>query len=153
MSTCQTYPNPPRLWSRFSYNCPNYNNYNKLNERRKAEIFKYKNNSANLSKKQQFSRVNRGYTEKKNTFATQNSSSTNPNLLNLPLNNTVLQCKQSKNYCGLTSQNDVPGKVRTLCLDPKVPLYNYKVRRTYKAGNNKWPYYFNKDPPYNQVYG
>ena len=78
----------------------------------------------------------------------------NPNLLNLPLTgNTILQCKQGNTNCGLTTACDVPGPTKVLCLNPKVTLYNYKVRRTYKAGGTKWPYYFNKDYPYNQKYG
>lgn len=155
MSQCQSYPDPPRLWSRFQFSCPNYidkDSYDKLNERRKAEIFKYKNNSSNLSKKQNFARINKGHVERKQTYATQNYIYTNANLLNLKQNNTVLECPGATVNCALTSQNDVPGKVRKLCLNPSVPLYNYKVRRTYKAGGGKWPYYFNKDYPFNNVY-
>ena len=42
-------PDPPRLWSREQYGCPPNTDqdplfYEKLSERRKAEIFKYKNN-------------------------------------------------------------------------------------------------------------
>jgi hypothetical protein len=163
MSSCGGPFNNPYnslFWSRAQNNCPNFNRintYNNLNERRKAEILKYKNNSANLSKKQQYSRVNQGYTEKKNTYAVQNNSvnnGTNPNLLNLPLTGgKVLECKQGNVNCGLTTACDVPGPIQKLCLNPKVMLYNYKVRRTYKAGGTKWPYYFNKDYPFNQKYG
>lgn len=152
-------PYNPLFWSRARNNCPPRNLINttkNLDERRKAEILKYKNNNANMSKKQQYSRLSRGYTEKKNTYASQNNSvnnGTNPNLLNLPQKNTILECRQGKINCGLTTACDVPGPTQTLCLNPNVSLYNYKVRRTYKAGGTKWPYYFNKDYPFNQTYG
>ena len=71
-------PNPPRLWSRANgNNCPNcasnygyqncslnpnpgrvYSTY-ELDQRRKAEILKYKNNSSNMSKAQQYSMASR----------------------------------------------------------------------------------------------
>lgn len=39
-----------------------------------------------------------------------------------------------------TSASDVPGKPKLLYLNPKVPLTMYPpVRRTYRAGANKWP--------------
>jgi hypothetical protein len=43
--------------------------------------------------------------------------------------------------CSLTSDCGVPGKIRTLCENPSVPLYNYKVTRTYKSGGTKWTEY------------
>ena len=83
----------------------------------------------------------------------QNSNYTDPNLKNLALNNTVLECPRGNQNCGLTTQNDVPGKKMTICLNPAVTLYNYKVRRTYQAGNTKWPVYYSKEYPFNQTYG
>ena len=163
MSNCGgpfTNPYKPLFWSRAQNNCPPrniINTTNNLNERRKVEILKYKNNSANFSKKQQYSRLNKGFQEKKNTYAVQNNSvnnGTNPNLLNLPyISDTILKCNQGNINCGLTTACDVPGPIQTLCYKPKVTLYNYRVRRTYKAGGTKWPYYFNKDYPFNQKYG
>ena len=49
--------------------------------------------------------------------------------------------------CSLTSEADVPGKIQRLCYNPLVPLYNYKVTRTYKSGGTKWPQYSGPEPP------
>lgn len=133
-----------------------------LSEKRKAVIFQYKNNSAGFSKKQQYSRLARGLGRPRGkTFATQGYNVTNPNVQNLPLvgknvptvveNNsgnfvtqnvfmgTSLVCAGANKISGLTTQNDTPGPPRTITNYPNVPLTNYIVRRTYLAGNNKWP--------------
>ena len=113
-----------------------------LSEKRKATIFQYKKNSAGFSKKQQYSRLARGIGRQKGqSFATQSDTYTNPNTHNLVLDNSaVLICPAgvAKNWAW-TSQNDTPGPVRKITNEPTVPLTNYIVRRTYLAGNNKWP--------------
>ena len=144
-------PNPTRLWSRFENVCycapsPSSScstDYDKLDERRKAEILKYKANSSNITKKQQYANAasNRWLTGRKRCWATQTDSFTNPNTSSLQRVGDVLICNYNNVSCSLTSDSNVPGKVRTLCYNPSVPLYNYKVTRTYKSGGTKWPQY------------
>ena len=111
-----------------------------LSENRKAVIFQYKNNSAGFSKKQQYSRLARGIGRQRGqTFATQSDTYTNANTKVLPLNNTVLECPGVAKNWAYTNQNDTPGPLTTITNEPSVPLTNYIVRRTYLAGNNKWP--------------
>jgi hypothetical protein len=143
-------PNPPRLWSRFNYVCPCSpgqplcsTDYDKLNERRKAEILKYKANSSCITKNQQYANAasNRWLTSRKRSWATQTVSYTNPNTSTLERVGDVLVCNNNNVSCSLTSDSNVPGKIRKLCYNPLVPLYNYKVTRTYKSGGTKWTEY------------
>ena len=144
-------PNPPRLWSRFNYVCPCSpggqpscsTDFEKLDERRKAEILKYKANSSNITKKQHYANAasNRWLTGRKRSWATQTVSYTNPNTSTLERVGDVLVCNNNNVSCSLTSDANVPGKVRPLCYNPLVPLYNYKVTRTYKSGGTKWTEY------------
>tara|TARA_R110002012_G_scaffold7044_4_gene33357 strand:- start:82 stop:3435 length:3354 start_codon:yes stop_codon:yes gene_type:complete len=111
-----------------------------LDEKRKATIFQYKKNSAGFSKKQQYSRIARGLGQKKTTYATQSATYTNPNTNNLVLDaSSVLICPGRAKNWAYSSQNDTPGPMIKITNHPNVPLTNYKVRRTYLAGNNKWP--------------
>ena len=111
-----------------------------LDEKRKATIFQYKKNSAGFSKKQQYSRIARGLGQKKTTYATQSDTYTNPNTNNLVLDaSSVLLCPGKVKNWAYSSQNDTPGPLTTITNEPNVPLTNYTVRRTYLAGNNKWP--------------
>ena len=152
-------PDPPRLWSRAGgNNCPNcasnngyaacsntvrpYSTY-ELDERRKAEILKYKKNSAQMSKSQQYSMAARNALTRKKSWATQTQTYTNPNVdhlpeIQIPINNVFrtvsLQCNQPVIRCSLTSDSDVPGPVIPLCIDESVPLYNYKMQITYSSG-------------------
>ena len=90
---------PPR-WSRAGgNNCPNcesnygsaacgsqgmpYSTY-ELDERRKVEILKYKNNSAQLTKAQQYSMASRNALTRKKSWATQTQTYTDPNVDKLP---------------------------------------------------------------------
>ena len=146
-------PDPPRLWSREQYGCPPNTDqdplfYEKLSERRKAEIFKYKNNANNMSKKQIYANFARGrnYTGKQ-SWATQTSTYTDPNvqkniLMRSGIDGGVLipikPC--AKKNCAMSYENDTPGPARSICLNPAVPLYNFNVKRTYRAGGGKWPY-------------
>jgi hypothetical protein len=144
-------PNPTRLWSRFNYVCPCSpggqpscsTDFEKLDERRKAEILKYKANSSNITKKQQYANAasNRWLTGRKRSWATQTVSYTNPNTSTLERVGDVLVCNNNNVSCSLTSDANVPGKIRKLCYNPLVPLYNYKVTRTYKSGGTKWTEY------------
>ena len=141
-------PTPPRLWTRATGECPeNVNNnpdfYQKLAERRKAEIFQYKNNSTQISKKQYYARIAKGlnYTGKK-SWATQNQIYTNPNTSGLPQNgyNLSMTCSQSVK-CAMSYQNNTPGPAIKICMDKSVPLYMYKLRKpVYPMGGKSIKY-------------
>lgn len=135
-------PPIPRTWSRAQYQCPQSNGdpdyYNKLDERRKAEIFKYKNNANQMSRKQQYANFARGrnYTRKQ-TWATQSATYTNPNIQNLPRSGNTLICNTGiKSWCAMSYQNDTPGPPTQICLDPTMPLYNYRPQRYFGTGDN-----------------
>jgi len=137
-------PDPPREWTREENNCIDRGIYttDQLDERRKAEIFKYKKNSANFTSKEIYSRFSRGLGQQRGqTFATQTQLGSNPNTQNLQLagENGPLLCNGSFKNFAYSSQNDVPGPNRKISYDPKVPLVNYKVNRTYGNGGGKWP--------------
>ena len=147
-------PGPPP-WSRAGgNNCPNcdsnygtsacgdaiksYSTY-ALDQRRKVEILKYRNNSAQLSPAQQYSMLSRNAFTRKKAWATQTQTYTNPNVNNLPETQragvtVALECNQPPVRCSLTSGSDVPGPVIPLCIDESVPLYNYKMQVTYSSG-------------------
>ena len=149
-------PDPPRVWTREIPACPDIsgvgandqplssNGYN-LSEKRKAEIFQYKNNNINMSSKQLYSRLARGIGRQRgSTFATQSDSYTNANtknLQNVNVNTGPLLCPNSRVISAYTSQNNTPGPKMLITNYPNAPLYNYRVRRTYSAGNTKWPQY------------
>jgi len=134
-------PHPPRLWSRAIMSCITSAPVNALNMRRKAEILKYKANSAQLTKKQKWAQmVHGGGPLAKKVWATQNDLGSNPNIENLPLVGNVLQCNGPPLVqCSPSTACDVPGPTTQLCDDPNVPLTNYIVQRTYLAGGTKFP--------------
>ena len=136
-------PDPTRLWNRLIPDCPTGFTPQQLDERRKAEIFKYKKNSSNFSKKMNYSRLARGIRQRGNTFATQSASYTNPNTLNLPLTlpNGPLICPNSNKNFAFSWQNDVPGPSTKIALNSNVPLTRYQMPRTFQAGGTKWPQY------------
>jgi hypothetical protein len=148
---------PPR-WSRVGgNNCPNcesnygelacgnaggpYTTY-ELDQRRKVEILKYKKNSAQMSKAQQYSMASRNALTRKKSWATQTQTYTDPNVDKLPeIQNegvtVALKCNQPIVPCSLTSDCDVPGPVIPLCIDESVPLYNYKMQLSYPSGGKE----------------
>lgn len=148
---------PPRLSRAGGNNCPNCaSNYGELacgtdvksystyalDERRKVEILKYKKNSAQLSKAQQYSMMSRNALTRKKSWATQTQTYTDPNVDKLPeIQNAgvtvALKCNQPIVPCSLTSDCDVPGPVILLCIDESVPLYNYKMQVTYATGGKE----------------
>ena len=136
-------PQPPRVWSRAAFNCMTVSSAERyqLDMRRKAEILKYKGNSAKLTKKQQWSQmVNGGGPLGKKVWATQNDLGSNPNIFNLPLVKNTLVCAGIPLVqCSPSTACDVPGESTILCYDPTVPLVNYIVQRTYLAGGTKFP--------------
>jgi hypothetical protein len=139
-------PQPPRLWTREEGGCfeptPQITQYD-LDMRRKAEILKYKANSAQLTKKQQWSQNVRGAGPNgKRVWANQNVYGSNPNTQNLQRigNTLILPCVNNGGVvCSPSSASDVPGPVVNLCYNPNIPLINYKVQRTYLASGTKWP--------------
>ena len=139
-------PQPPRLWSRDIGDCviptAQVTQYD-LDMRRKAEILKYKANSAQLTKKQQWSQNVRGAGPNgKRVWANQNVYGSNPNTQKLTrIGNTLqLPCVNNNGItCSPSNASDVPGPNITLCYNPNIPLVNYKVQRTYLAGGTKWP--------------
>jgi len=154
-------PNPTRLWSRFNYVCPCSTgeaqcstDFVELNERRKAEILKDKANSSNITKKQQYASAasNRWLTSRKRCWAAQTDTYTNPNTSTLQRVGDVLVCNNNNVSCSLTSDADVPGRIQRLCYNPKIPLYNYKVTRTYSSGGTKWPQYYGPEPTQSQPF-
>ena len=140
-TVCISYPDPPRLWSRAMTTCITSVPVNDLHMRRKAEILKYKANSAQLTKKQKWAQlVHGGGPLAKKVWATQNDLGSNPNIENLPLVGNVLQCNGPPLVqCSPSTACDVPGQTIQLCDDPNVPLTNYIVQRTYLAGGTKVP--------------
>ena len=166
-------PIPPRTWSRAQgNNCPNCaSNYGyhvcslspgrvfstyELDQRRKVEILKYKKNSAQMSRAQQYSMASRNALTRKKAWATQTQTYTNPNVDNLPevqipingvMSTVGLQCNPSNDPCGLTSGCDDPGPVIQLCYDPSVPLYNYKPQITYSDGDSSYVFPPTPVPP------
>ena len=110
--------------------------------RRKAEIFQYKGNSAQLTKKQKLAQMVKGNGPNgKKVWATQSETYTNPNTKDLPAGTDpfTLICSTPAVNCAPTSNNDTPGPQMLICMDKNVPLTRYKVQRTYAAGNTKWP--------------
>lgn len=111
--------------------------------RRKAEILKYKNNSATLTKKQYWSMAVQGkgpYARR--VWANQNDLGSNPNISGLPTQGNIIICNDNTNgvKCSPSSSSDVPGTVTTLCYDPSIPLVGYtQPNRTKVNIGFKWP--------------
>jgi hypothetical protein len=126
----------PSLWSRFQpadYNTATFTP-EQINERRKCEILKYKSNTTQSTKKQRFAAASKGLLLKKRGFASQTDTLTVSNTANLPEVNGVFICPSSEKKCTLTTESDVPGPPRLLCLDDNVPLYNHVRAYEYKSG-------------------
>ena len=139
-------PYSSQLWSR--YRPPNSTDlglasttangtvitYDKLDERRKCEILKYKKNASNMTKKEQFAAAARGSLMSKRGFAIQTDTITNPNIAGLTQVGNLFVCPSQNKPCSLTTECDVPGPPISLCYDAAVPLYNYVRTYEYKAG-------------------
>ena len=116
-------PQPPRVWTRVQNPCStNQNNTNIKNDivyipltnqyvtpleaqyqaqlLEKGNILQYKNNSANLTKSQKYSRISNGLSiTRKKSYATQSVTYTNPNISNL----------LRVNYKNIPYPNDIVG--------------------------------------------
>jgi hypothetical protein len=150
-------PDPPSLWVRAVTDCVNCQNPDcgpndryitpeQLDMRRKVEIFKYKKNSADQTKKQRYALAAKGVNlYRKKCWATQTQDYTNPNVNNLPLVGFTLTCgndspaAQNIANCSPTTNNDVPGPIMQICYDKTIPLTNYITRRTYTYNGTKFP--------------
>lgn len=124
------------LWSRFQppvYDTAQFTP-DEISERRKCEILKYKPNTTQTTKKQRFAAASRGTLMRKKGFASQTDTLTDSNTANLPEVNGVLICPSSEKKCTLTTESDVPGPPRLLCLRDDVPLYGNTRSYEYKAG-------------------
>ena len=110
--------------------------------RRKAEILKYKQNSAGLTKIQIWSQVIKGNGPYANrTWANQNTLGSNPNTSGLVKQGNTLICASNPIKCAPISASDVPaGSITELCYDPSVPLVGYvEPIRTKTNIGFKWP--------------
>jgi len=114
--------------------------------RRKAEIFEYKKNASDQTKKQKYSLLAKGINiYRKRSWATQSEYYTNPNVNNLPRSEFTLVCgandqaDRNKAFCSPTTNNDVPGPIMNICYDSSIPLTNYVTRRIYTFNGTKWP--------------
>ena len=109
--------------------------------RRKAEILKYKNNSANLTKQQYLSLLVQGKGPyAKRAWANQNDLGSNPNISTLNAQGNTIICNSNGVVCAPTSASDVPGPITVLCYDPTVPLIGYgQPNRTRVNIGFKWP--------------
>jgi len=129
-------PYTARLWSRFKP--ADYDHAiltpAQLDERRKCEILKYKKNSSQMTKKEQYAAAARGTLLPKRGFAMQTDTITNPNVANLPMVGNSFVCPSPTQKCSLTTDCDVPGPAISLCYNPEIPLYNYVRTYEYKAG-------------------
>lgn len=139
------YPPPP--WPRLVLNCPivptnytgTYEQYNaELQMRRKAEILFHKENSIQLqrgeTKAMRYAYIAKGYNQRKQTYATQGSVLTDPNIkdlgqvggtLELPANcSNVIQS-------ALSTECGVPGPAVLLTYNPAIPLIPINRRMYY----------------------
>lgn len=144
----------PRAWPRAQTTCPNcVENFGyqicgsapststfQLDMRRKAEILQYKQNSG-LPNFMRWSLAARNQLTRQKSWASQNQVVSLPNVENLPREGNILLCPSTPIPCNPTTDSDVPGKQMNLCYNPTIPLYNYRVQRTFAGGVSKWPTY------------
>jgi hypothetical protein len=109
--------------------------------RRKAEIFKYKSNNANMSSNRLFSLAAQGkgpYARR--AWGNQNDLGSNPNISGLPQQGNTIICNSPAILCAPTSSSDVPGPIMDLCYDSTAPLIGYiQPNRTKVNIGFKWP--------------
>jgi hypothetical protein len=153
-------PNPTRMWSRVQSSCSlvistiTPAEVVALKMRRKSNILQYKENSSNLTKKQQYSLIAQGkWTNRTKTWATQCASSsenntpvmstssnyTNPNTYNLPRVGNTLICHSPAIKCVPTSSSDVPGPIINICYDDSLSTYYPKKNTIMNTSTNGFP--------------
>jgi hypothetical protein len=109
--------------------------------RRKAEILKYKKNSANISKNKNWSNVIQGKGPyAKRAWANQNDLGSNPNISGLDEERNTIICNSNGIVCAPTSSSNVPGPIMNLCYNPAIPLVGYVAPNRKKVNIGfKWP--------------
>lgn len=140
---------PPPPWSRFTLSCPDVTpeEREQLQMRRKAETLMHVSNrfQRGSTRAQKYSYVAQGFNQRRQTYATQTDTYTDPNTKNYPVLGRSLvlpdQCTPRVLTFPSTS-SDVPGPTVPLTYDPNVPLLNYIPIRTY--GNSLTEYYDEK---------
>jgi len=130
---------PPVLADNFSSNT--FLSDPAISMRRKAEIFKYKKNSTNITKQQYYALLAKGNgPSAKRAWGTQGDAYTNPNTSGLPLVGNTFVCNTNSIICSPTSSSDVPGPVMNLCYDPAIPLISYNQPNRFRTNIGfKWP--------------
>ena len=131
---------PPMLADNFSSNT--FTTDPTIAMRRKAEIFKYKKNSSNLTQQQYYSRLAQGissYTPR--AWGNQGPTSTSPNISGFPqVGNSIVCNNTSSVICAPTTSSGVPGPVMNLCYNPAVPLVGYNPPNRFRTNIGfKWP--------------
>jgi hypothetical protein len=99
-----------------------------LDMRRKVEILKYPANNTNsktnsFTKSENWAQLIRGNYQRR--------SIPQYDILHAINNNNILDCTSNSSVLTPTSSSGIPGPVVYLYEDPKVPLYNYNVVRSY----------------------
>ena len=99
-----------------------------LDMRRKVEILKYPANNTNsktnnFTKSENWAQLIRGNYQRR--------SIPQYDILHAINNNNILDCSSNSSVLTPTSSSGIPGPVVYLYEDPKVPLYNYNVVRSY----------------------
>jgi hypothetical protein len=120
-------------------------------EKYKAKVLQYRNNSTNLTAKQRYALIATGnWTNRSTTWASQTENYTNPNVLRLdrgnyeliertsltnPINN-ILECTNNENYFTI-DHDSLPGK-QTKSKDYEVPLIPPRILQP--SNNTPIPY-------------
>ncbi len=130
---------PPMLADNFSSNT--FLTDPTIAMRRKAEILKYKKNSANLSGQQYYSRLAKGYEPyTPRSWGNQGPNSTSPNISGFPQVGNSIVCNNSSVICAPTTSSGVPGPVMKLCYNPAAPLVGYTQPNRFRTNIGfKWP--------------
>ncbi len=174
-------PNPPNLWSRVQNPITFLSTQIPINQMvtmpltgkvvpisfvtyetemlNKGNVLQYKQNSSNLTKKQQYAKMAKGQWIYKKTWATQSENGyTNPNTngynrvnyidIQTAYGQTIqdlgtLQCNSRVNtnneLCFPTTCSDVPGPIANLCWNTTVNSWIPRTRYTMPDNGNKFP--------------
>ncbi len=125
-------PSYSLYWTRFKGICLNKStnkdiSFAELNMKRKALTLQHTNTQSSLKKSNLYTKAVKNQNRITGRFINNNSAET-------------LKCV--KNTTSTASKSDVPGNKSFILYDNSaIPIYNYvPVKRTYKGGNNKYPY-------------
>lgn len=155
-------PNPTKTWSRVQSSCSlviptipiTHTEVIALKMRRKGNTLQHKENSSNLTKKQQYSLIAQGkWTNRTKTWATQGASATknntpvmstssdytNPNTHNLQRVGNTLICPSPAIKCVPTSSSNVPGHIIDICYDDSLSTYYPREKTIMNTSTNGFP--------------